>query len=79
MFLTEEQAKQGKCLLQVQIQTMQNMAGRPFPMTRPGQPPINNGADNIGNCLASACVTYWKWSQEDRSKGYCSKAGKPDF
>ena len=61
MFLTEEQAKAGKCLLLVK----QNDG-----FTRPAM---------VGNCLGSACVTYWKWSEADKSKGYCSKAGKPDF
>ena len=66
MFITEEQAKQGKCIM-----LMQN-TGRPMH-------PAMMQQEGMGNCIASRCVAYWKWFNPEHTMGYCAKAGRPEY
>lgn len=68
MILSEEEAKEKICILLMP----ENISLR-TPLPRPPR------IQNLANCIASQCFTYWRWANPEHTLGYCSITGKPEF
>jgi len=71
MLLTDEQARTRECILLVQ----QGMQG----MVRPKMGKRIEDRLTESNCYGSSCVAYWRWFNPEKTLGYCSLGGKPEF
>jgi hypothetical protein len=41
---------------------------------------LNRMRPNVSDsCMASNCISYWRWMDSNRNIGYCSLGGKPEF
>ena len=38
---------------------------------------FNRTSENT-KCIASECMTAWRWIDDSRGQGYCGLGGKPD-
>lgn len=34
---------------------------------------------NCVACTSDSCFAYWRWSNVEKTEGYCSLGGKPEF
>jgi hypothetical protein len=69
MLISDQEARQRECLLmwRPRITAIPGM----------GQAPWTGISETT--CYGSSCVAYWRWFNPEKTQGYCSLGGKPDF
>ena len=66
MFLLDNEARTRECILLNQ--------------KLPGFPPnFVNQVTTMTTCYGSSCAAYWRWLNPEKTLGYCSLGGKPEF